>query len=393
MSDIGRANEWTSGASAPDAANGSDGVRKSLSLRLRLLRNQIIASPRFRNAVARVPILRAYSNRKANDLFRLTAGFVFSQVLHACVTLRIFEALHGRALTTDALAAQSKLPPERMRILLSQAARLGLLREASTDVWVLDDLGVVIATDRGIPAMIEHHSMLYRDLVEPEALLRTPNADTETRRFWAYVGDGGVGAEQADRYSRLMRASQGMLADCILASHDFGQYRTLLDLGGGNGAFLSAAATRHPTLGLRLFDLPAVTATAPPMLATVALAQRVQVTSGDFTTDVIPNACDCVTLVRVLCDHDDSRVLAILQNLFRCLRSGTRIIVAEAMDGSSQGSQLAAVYFGSYFLAMGSGKCRSDQEIAGLLHTAGFRRTVTKATPNPLLATLVLAER
>jgi len=68
-------------------------------------------------------------------------------------------------------------------------------------------------------------------------------------------------------------------------------------------------------------------------------------------------------------------------------------MVAEAMSGPSEGARLAAVYFSFYFLAMGSGRCRSDEEIKSLLAEAGFRRPHTIKTYNPLLATLVFAER
>ena len=100
-----------------------------------------------------------------------------------------------------------------------------------------------------------------------------------------------------------------------------------------------------------------------------------------------------MTLVRILCDHDDDVVSRILANLHRSLKPGTQVIVAEAMAGPSEGARLAASYFNFYFLAMGSGRCRSARQIAMLLSAAGFRNTAAKATANPLLATLVLAEK
>ena len=67
--------------------------------------------------------------------------------------------------------------------------------------------------------------------------------DTELRRYWAYVRGSNpaeIDNELVAPYSALMRESQAMLADCILAAHDFGQYRSVLDVGGGEGAFLGA---------------------------------------------------------------------------------------------------------------------------------------------------------
>lgn len=367
-----------------------------LPLHLRLWRNRMIAAPGFRRWIARLPLLRAIGNAKANALFRLTGGFIFSQVLLAGVRLGLYRALRDQALTTESLASRLSLPEERVRMLLRANAALDLLIEISPDLWVLDDAGVILAEDRGLDAMVRHHAILYRDLSDPDQLLRTGGAQTELRQYWAYVREMGIDGPkpvEVEAYSALMRDSQAMMAECILASHDFRQYRVLLDVGGGDGAFLAAAADAHTSLELRLFDLPAVAARAATHLDSLGLGERARVHGGDFSRDAVPGDADCVTLVRVLCDHDDSRVETILANLHRSLRPGTTLIIAEAMDGQSEGARLSAAYFGIYFLAMGSGRCRSAQEIAGFLSATGFQSIGIVATPNPLIATIVTARR
>ena len=184
-----------------------------------------------------------------------------------------------------------------------------------------------------------------------------------------------------------------MIADCVLAAHDFGRYRCLLDVGGGDGAFLAEAGRVHPALELRLFDLPAVAERAQQHLADHRLAGRSRVQGGDFVQDPIPDDADCVTLIRILCDHDDGRARRILGNLHRSLKPGTHLVVAEAMAGPSEGARLAASYFSLYFLAMGSGRCRGASDIQTLLRDAGFQAPRVVQSANPLLATLVVAYR
>ncbi|NBN76695.1 methyltransferase domain-containing protein [Microvirga tunisiensis] len=374
----------------------ADAAPQPLSVRLRLWRNRMIGSPGFRRWMLRLPFTRKIAQRRANDLFRLTAGFVFSQVLGACLSLGVFARLKDTTAGSEALARDCGLPVARMRLLLDQAARLGLVRRAGPDDWVLDDAGAVVAADPGIAAMIEHHSLFYRDLTDPAALFRDPQPATALNTYWAYGRGHDVAAldpEAAAAYSRLMRASQAMLSDCILDAHDFGRYEGLLDVGGGEGAFLAAAAARHPRLRLQLFDLPPVAELARRHLGGLGLLHRADLAGGDFVATPIPTTSDCVSLVRVLCDHDDDRVRQILSNLHRSMRPGATLVVAEAMAGASEGAQLAAVYFGLYFLAMGSGRCRSESEIRRLVTEAGFRNARTRQTSAPLLATLVLATR
>lgn len=371
-------------------------VAPSFAVRLRLWRNRLVGSAAFRRAIARIPLMRTFGNRKANALFRLTAGFISSQLLLAGVRLGLYDLLRDKAFCAAEIGHRLNLPPSRARTLLKANADLGLLIEIEPDLWALDDAGTVIASDAGVAAMIRHHDMLYRDLLEPDRLFCNGSGDTELGRYWAYARGGDPGALPASAvadYSTLMRHSQSMMADCILDAHDFGRYRTLLDIGGDDGAFLAKAGRRHHKLELGLFDLPAVAERARLHLAAEGLSTRSKVFGGDFCRDPAPDGADCVTLIRILCDHDDDRVRVLLANLFRSLRPGARILVAEAMSGPSEGARLASAYFGVYFLAMGSGRCRSAGEIAGLLKEAGFHAPRTIATGNPLIATLVCAQR
>lgn len=381
---------------APDLAGHAPGFLQALRIWIRLWRNRQIASARFRSLLSRLPLLSAISHRKANSLFRLTSGFVHAQILLACVKCGLFEALEGKALTCSALALRCGLPLEHMQSLLKQAQRLDLVLAIKPDHWLLTDAGTVLAADRGLGEMIRHHEMLYRDLADPSALFRSDRPDTELRRYWSYVREQDPAAMRGDAvapYSALMRESQAMLADCILASWDFGPYRRLLDVGGGEGAFLAAVGTRYPHLRLALFDLPAVTDLAGRHLRDIGLSERTEIHGGDFSVDAIPNSSDCVTLIRVLCDHDDDRAAQILSNLYTHLAPGTNVIIAEAMAGESEGGKLAALYFDAYFAAMGSGRCRTPQEIRHLLLHSGFRAVRTVATSNPLLATIVVCAR
>jgi len=382
----------------PDTASPAglmDGLR-GLGLRYRLWRNRLVGSPRFRSRIMRFPGSRWIARKKSNDLFKLINGFVFSQVLSTCVTVGLFDRLRDGVMSTPALAAACGLSPDRMKLMLEQAERLALVKSAGPGSWVLDDAGAVVAGDAGLRAMITHHAMFYQDLARPAALFENPKTDTSLKRYWAYTDTQAlpsIDTAATQPYSELMRHSQEMLADCILAAHDFGRYGSVLDIGGGEGAFLSAVGAAHPGTSLHLFDLPAVTDLARPHLAAKNLLEKTTLHGGDFATDSLPDAAECACLVRILCDHDDERVRTILANLHRSLKPGTRVIIAEAMAGKSEGAQLAAVYFSLYFLAMGSGRCRTDREIHALLKDAGFKRPRTENTPNPLLATLVIAER
>jgi hypothetical protein len=67
-----------------------------------------------------------------------------------------------------------------------------------------------------------------------------------------------------------------------MAAYDFGRFGCVMDVGGGQGGFLSALLANH--LGTRgvLFDQPHVLAAARPVLEAAGVADRCQVIAGSF---------------------------------------------------------------------------------------------------------------
>ncbi len=98
-----------------------------------------------------------------------------------------------------------------------------------------------------------------------------------------------LGPDEAAPYSALMAASQALVAEETLAAYPLGSHRCLMDVGGGEGAFVAAAAGRaRRRLALRLFDLPAVAARARERFAALGLAERAEAIAGDFLRDPLP---------------------------------------------------------------------------------------------------------
>jgi len=363
--------------------------------KMRALRNRLVADAGFQRKVARFPLTRRFARRQSEDLFRDATGFVRSQILFSCVEIDLCAMLSKGPLAVQDIAARASLPVASVRRLMPAARAVGLVQDEGDDLWSLADTGAVIHGNEGIRAMIRHHAMLYRDLADPLALLRDPERETETAAYWAYAGSRageGVSDRDAQTYSALMRSSQDLVAAEILDAYALGQHRTVLDIGGGEGAFLAAAGARHPELMLESLDLPPVAESSKPLMAKAGFAARYTAHGGNFFTDPIPGTADCMTLVRVVCDHDDAAALTLLKNIRRSIGPDATLLIAEPMDGGDAGGSLAAAYFGFYFLAMQSGQCRSPDAISSLLEEAGFGSIRHIKTRNPLFASLVMAK-
>ena len=366
--------------------------------RLRQWRDQRIADPAFRRWAARFPLTRPIAKRRAQALFDLVAGFSYSQVLLACVQLQLFDRLAQQPASAEDLAAPLGLPLDGCKRLLDAAVALRLLtrrqRGALPQVYALGPLGTPMVGNTALAAMVQHHTVLYADLADPLALLRAPPGQAALARYWAYAGSAQPqalpSAAVAD-YSVLMAASQPLVADEILDAYPLTQHQCLMDVGGGEGVFASAAARRWPHLRLLVFDLPEVARRAQGRLAAAGLQQRISAVGGDFSQDALPAGADIISLVRVVHDHDDNRVMSLLRAVRQALPPHGVLLLAEPMAGTAGAQAMGDAYFGMYLWAMGTGRPRRVAELADMLHAAGFARPRLLRNATPLQTQVLVA--
>nr|WP_313900835.1 methyltransferase [Methylobacterium sp. J-026] len=351
-----------------------------------------MASPRFQRWAAGFPLTRGIARRNTRALFDLCAGFVYAQVLAACIRLDLFAILAAGPLTVDALASRLDLPPENARRLLRAAESLALLRSLPGDRFGLADLGAALVGNPGIGAMVAHHALLYTDLADPVALLRGQAPPTRLSGYWPYATGAEGDAQTVAPYGGLMGASQALISEDVLDACDLSRIRHLMDVGGGEGAFLEAVAARHAGPRLTLFDLPAVAERAAARLSRAGLSERIACRGGDFHAD-LPAGADAITLVRVVHDHDDGPAQALLAAAHRALAPGGLLLLAEPMAGTPGAEPVGDAYFGFYLLAMGSGRPRRREELHTMLTAAGFTAVRERPTRRPLLTRVLVAQK
>ena len=376
-------------------ADASQPAAASLKERWFAFRNAKLADPRFQRWAATFPLTRRIAARRAKGLFDICAGFVYSQVLFAAVRLELFEALRAGPVTVEALAEKLGMPASRLTPLLGAAQALGLVERRPGATFGLGVHGAAFLGNPAIRPMIEHHALLYQDLEDPVALLRGEKPDTALSAFWPYAGAAEPHAASADAvapYGAIMSETQGLIADDVLDAYPIEGHRRLLDVGGGEGAFLLAAAKRHPGLSLVLFDLPAVVTRAADRLNEAQLANHFETVGGDFGRDALPQGADLIALVRVIHDHDDASAAALLAKVFDALPPGGVLLLAEPM-AAVRGAETVEAYFAFYLLAMGQGRPRTARELQAFLYQAGFARVREVATARPLLTSLFIAQK
>lgn len=372
------------GAGIPFARTLADGIAG--------LRARLIGSPDFAARARRLPVLRGVARRDGQRLFDLMSGFVYSQVLSACVELDLIRAVATKARTAEELAAERDVPVSRMTTLCDAASAIEVLRRCAGGSYRLDRYGAAILSTPGLEPMIRHHALLYRDLRDPVALMRGETTP-DLAAFWPYVAGSGAApdAQAAQAYSEVMAASQTLVAEETLRVLDLRGVRCLMDVGGGDGSFLAHLSRKWPSVRLRLFELPDVAAMASRRFAAGGITA--EIISGSLDDGALPTGADAISLVRVLFDHDDDRVSQILSQVFEALDPGGLVVISEPMAGGARATRAGDAYFGFYTMAMTTGRPRSPDDHIERLRHLGFVSPKPARGTWPFITTVLTARK
>ena len=361
------------------------------------IRDRILLNDRFRSFIESSIIFKPFIRAQANEIFDLVSGFVYSQILYACVSLDLFEKLRHGPITLETLSKSCGIKFLEMKRLIDGAAALGLLEKRQEGLIGLGYKGVVILTKPSISVLVKHHSTLYEDLIDPVKILKGKDKSTSLGNFWPYAQDhqndtSQISPEVARRYSDVMSISQPLISEQICLTYAFYKHKKILDLGGGQATFVINLAKNYPQPKMTVFDLPQVSKIAEEKILESGFQDRIDVCQGSFFEDSIPNGYDLITLIRVLYDHSDDSVRRILASVRESLPTAGSLLIAEPMSGMPGTEKMSDAYFGMYLLAMGKGVPRSHAKIHKLLREAGFSSIKSLKVTLPIQTGLIVAK-
>lgn len=155
----------------------------------------------------------------------------------------------------------------------------------------------------------------------------------------------------------------------ILEAFGIGDCKRVVDMGGGNGAFLSALLAAYPGVsGVLLERAPAIAAARSGQGGPLP---RCELIEGDYF-DAVPEGADLYIFKRVLFDHSNDEVVKILSNCRAAMPPGARIAIIEGLAGTMNEPGLAHLMDLTFLLAT-TGRMRRSEEYGALLGKAGLK--------------------
>jgi hypothetical protein len=308
-------------------------------------------------------------------LRRLVNGYQVTQAIHVATVLGIADLLAEGPQRSDDLAATTGTHPGVLYRLLRALASVGVFREEETHTFALTDLGACLRSDApepvggwaafvGEPYHWEAWSALLHSVRTGENAFQHVHG-TDPWTFRARHPELSAG------FDRAMTDISRQLSAAILAAYDFGRFGHIVDVGGGNGAFLAAVLAKYPGMRGVLFDQSHVVSGAGPVLAAAGVADRSEVVGGSFF-DAVPTGGDAYILKAILHDWEDEPCIQILRTCRRAMAEGTALLVVERDLGRP--NQDPDAKFSDLNMLVGPmGQERTPEEYAALFAAAGFR--------------------
>jgi hypothetical protein len=311
------------------------------------------------------------------SLARLIFGFMPAQMVHAAAALGLADLIGVGSRTPADLAEATGAHADSLRRLLRALTVLGLFAEAKPDRFALTPVGAALRADVAHSVrplvMSLFDDTIWRSWGDLAYAIRTgrPALERTTGRplFEYFAADGARSAA----FNAAMSAGTRTDAALLVAEWDFSRYRTVIDVGGGNGALLATVLLAHPGLRGVVFDTPAGAKQAAATLAAAGVDQRGRIEVGDFFESV-PAGGDAYLLKSVLHDWDDERCVTILRNCRLAMSVGDRVLAVEMVLPDRIGPDVDpfAVITDVNLMVLTTGRERSEADFRRLFHLAGF---------------------
>jgi hypothetical protein len=316
----------------------------------------------------------------AQIILQLATGNYAPRALYVVAKLGIADLLADGDRAAEELAMATKTNPDALYRVLRCLSGFGIFREQADRRFSLTPVGETLRSDapnstRAYTLMIQEENYhCWGDLLEA---VRTGEPSFAklfgVSRFEFLQTNPEAAAIFQRAMADLARAEIPAIVDVI----DFAGVQKVVDVGGGNGALLSAILGRHDHLSGVLLDL------APGIEAARTDAggplPRCELVVGDFFEDV-PAGGDVYVLKQILHNWPDDECVAILSQCCSALSAVARVLVIERVIGMPNEPSPVTLQDLNMLVTHG-GRERTEKEFSQLFVRAGLRLTGVSPTP------------
>lgn len=194
---------------------------------------------------------------------------------------------------------------------------------------------------------------------------------------WA-AGEIEIG--RAEQIAASMQSHSLPAAIAAARNYDFCGIKRILDIGGGSGCFMIAAAQAHPGLEATVMELGTMCDVAAKYIAAGGVGARVDTVAVNMFREPWPKGYDALFFSNVWHDWNFRTCAWLAARAYEALPAGGRIILHEALLDDDGGGPRTTAAFSMLMLLATQGQQFTFAELKGLLEGAGFEDVETRQT-------------
>jgi hypothetical protein len=319
--------------------------------------------------------MSATSRSSFHAMRRLIVGGRISQLIGLSVQLGIPDLLKSGPRTIEDLAAASDSHPQALYRALRLLASEGILVEESERTFRLTPLSDALLNDATVSlrasALFEISDLCRLTWANVAHSVKTGQS-AFTHVFGAPLFEYlKAHPEAAGVFDAFMAEMTAAAAKTIAETYDFSEIATIVDVGGGHGAFLASILATRPQMRGTIFDLPQVISGAPATLHRAGVADRCETIAGSFF-DTVPAGADAYVLKSVLHDWNDEECGKILKNCHGAMPAHGRLLVIELDLPPGNDPHFGKYVDMNIMLQTEGGYQRSEEDHNSLFAASGF---------------------
>jgi hypothetical protein len=326
-------------------------------------------------------------------MLQMTSGYWISQSIYAAAKLGIPDLLKDGAKSCEELASSTGTQARALYRVMRALAQVGVFAEKQEGHFSLTPLSKCLQSD--IPGSVRALAIMfgeeqYKAWGDILYSVRTGESSFEHLYGMPVFEYYAKNPESGNNFNKAMTSGSDAEKAAVVQTYDFSNIRKLVDIGGGQGSFISAILKANPHLQGVLFDLPSVVEGAPNVLSAEGVTERCEIVGGSFY-DSVPSGADAYILKHVLHDWDDETSLTILKNVHRSLEENGKLLVVEQIVPPGNEPALAKFMDVNMMMLHPGGCERTEAEYRALFEAAGFQ--LTKVVPTQAMVSVIEAVR
>src|SRR5262245_41922921 len=213
-----------------------------------------------------------------NDMVQKIKAYFAPVAIVSAMKLDVFTPLGEGPKSAQALADSLGVPARRLRMLLYSLASTGLIAREG-DRFKNSALANEFLV-RGQPRYMGGSHELYSDIFA--TMLSTAESvrvgGPAAPHDWEHMPE-----EQARAMLRGLNPGAAASGRTLAEHHDFGRFKSVLDVGGGGGGMAIGLCQACPGLEAKIIELPRIARIATELVAASGLSSRIRAVSHDIT--------------------------------------------------------------------------------------------------------------